>query len=59
MIAQLGDMDRILGNAIYETMLVIDPTGPIARKRMFERFWLANSLKWIAFCLLDEGIDPT
>jgi hypothetical protein len=58
-IAKLGYMNRILGNFIDETMLVIDSTGPITRKCMFERFRLTNFLKWIAFCLLDEGVNPT
>jgi hypothetical protein len=26
---------------------------------MLERFGLTNSLKWISFCFLDEGIDTT
>jgi hypothetical protein len=58
-ISKLGDMKRIFGNFIDKTMLVIDPAGPIARKCMFKRFRLPNSLKWISFCFLDEGINPT
>ena len=58
MISKLGYMNIILGNFIYKTMLVIDTTGPITRKCMFERFRLTNPLEWIAFRLLYEGINP-
>lgn len=59
MVSKLGDMNRIPGNFINETMLVVDAAGPVTRKRMFKRLWFSEPLKRVALRFLDECVYPT
>lgn len=59
MISKLGDMNRIIGNFVNETMLVVDPTRPVTRKCVFEWLGFSDPLEWIPHGLFDEGIDAT
>lgn len=57
MISQLGNQNCIISDLINEPMLVIDSPGPIAGKRMFQRFGFANTLKRAAFSFFNESVN--
>ncbi len=57
MVAQLGDVNCIFRYFINEPVFISDSSGPVAGKSMFKWFRFSNTLKWISFRFLDEGID--
>ena len=54
MISELSDIQIITGNLVDNSMLVIDPSGPIARQVMSQCFRFTNSCKGIALDSLDQ-----
>jgi hypothetical protein len=48
MVAQLNDLDRIVGNFVNDSMFIIYTAGPISGECMFQRLGLADSSKRVA-----------
>jgi len=57
MVAQLCDPEVAFHDAIYDAVLGIDSTRPIALQRIFERLGLSNTAIWIAHDFFDDVID--
>ena len=58
MVAQLRNPEIAFYDAIYDAMLGIDSTRPIASQGMFERLWLSNTAIRVTHDFFDELINP-
>jgi hypothetical protein len=54
MIPGLEEIYSVIANEVYEPMFLGKAAGPDARREIFERFRLANSLEWVAYNRLDK-----
>ena len=57
-IAKLRDEHAIARRFVDQSVFVVDASGPIAGKPVFQRFGLADSLKRLPLNLFDQCVDP-
>ncbi len=43
----LKEIDCFIGHAVYEAMLLSDPSGPTTAEDVFQRFGFSEALEWI------------
>jgi hypothetical protein len=58
MVTQLRDPEIAFHDTIYDAVLRIDSTRPIALEGVLERLWLSNTTIRVAHGFFDELIDP-
>ncbi len=54
---QLRNQQRIPGNLINDSMLVVNPPRPIAGQAVFQRFRLTDALERLALDFFDQLVD--
>lgn len=58
MISKLCDKKGIVLDLIYDSMLIVDPPGPVAGECMLQWFRLSNSFEGFPGNIFDECVDP-
>jgi len=56
MIAQLRYKNSIFSQPVNDTMLIVDASGPVTGKAVFERFGFAGTLEWFTHDLMDQPV---
>ena len=56
-IAKLRDENAIVRYFVDQSVFIVDTSGPIARKPVFQCLGLADSLKRLALNLFDQCVD--
>ena len=58
MISKLCDKKGIVLDLIYDSMLIVDPPGPVAGECMLQWFRLSNSFEGFPVNIFDVCVDP-
>jgi hypothetical protein len=57
-VPKLRDKKGIILDFIYNSMLIVDPPGPVAGERMLQWLRLSNALEGLSGNIFYECVDP-